>query len=98
MEAEDDIVVGVNDFRMDEKERIDLLHVSENLETERKKVLGEYRSRRDESILNDALDRLQDTAREETNLMNSIVEAVEASATLGEITDVLRKVFGTYDG
>ena len=78
--------------------RIALLRVSEELEKARRKVLRKYRSERKDSDVRNALTRLRDAAGADTNVMAPIVEAVQASATLGEISDALREVFGTYDG
>jgi methylmalonyl-CoA mutase N-terminal domain/subunit len=67
-------------------------------ETERTQVerLGTLRARRDASRLQAALRQVEENARSEQNLMPAILEAVKAYATVGEISDALRKVFGEY--
>lgn len=97
IEAKEEVVVGVNAYQMDETARIDLLKVSKELETRRIKLLGNYRSGRDDSRVGSALSILAEAARGKDNLMPLIIDSVEAEATLGEICDTLRSVFGTYD-
>ena len=69
-----------------------------NPELERRQVerLRALRLRRDAGPWKESLDRLRDAARSEQNLMPLIVNAVEALATVGEIADTLRGVFGEY--
>ena len=97
METEADIVVGMNAYRVDETPHIDLLKVSKELEEKRIRALAVYRSKRDDGRIQAALSALADTARSDQNLMPFIVASVEVKATLGEICDTLRSVFGTYD-
>jgi len=98
VESREKIVVGVNDFKMEDTPRINLLRVSPDLEAKRKETLRAFRSKRDSSRVKGALDALHDAARGEKNLMPLVIDAVEARATLGEICDTLKKVFGTHDG
>ena len=97
MENGQDKIVGVNAFQMAEEERIDLLRVSPELEASRFETLRKYRSGRKDSGVRKALVFLSEAAKGDENLMPSIVRSVDAGATLGEICDALREVFGTYD-
>ncbi len=94
VEERDRIVVGVNEYRTDEPP-IEKLQTIDPEET-RRQVDGVVRVRRerDSAAARAALDRLDDTARSSENTVESIIECVEAYATVGEIADVLRGVFG----
>ena len=72
------------------------MNAKPSLETQRTESLAELRAQRDAAAVDRALDTLEQAARSETNLMPAIITAVEAYATLGEIADRLRTVFGTY--
>jgi len=88
-------VVGVNAFQEEEGEpRIGQPDYSA---LELRQRLAEVRARRNNVAVRGALDRVQSAARGEDNLMPPILEAVKALATLGEISDALREVWGTCD-
>ena len=88
-------VVGVNAF-VEEGERIPIPKTNPKLAAERVRTLRQFREGRDPKAAKRHLGRLEDVARKEENVMPAIIEAVQAKATLGEISDVLRTVFGTY--
>ena len=90
------IVVGVNDFAEKEPPPTGLLRVDPAIEAAQVARLQKLRARRDDSAVRDALDGLQQTAVGTGNLMPPILHAVESLATLGEIADTLRAVFGEY--
>jgi methylmalonyl-CoA mutase N-terminal domain/subunit len=90
------IVVGVNAFELEEEKPIPLQHIDEDLERKQVERLRAMRGRRDAAKWQSALQQVEDTARGGGNLMPAIVEAVEASATVGEISDAMRRVFGEY--
>jgi len=90
------IVVGVNAFELEEEKRIPLLHMDESLERKQVERLRAVRAKRDQAKWQAALKRVEDTARSTGNLMPPIVEAVEANATVGEISDAMRRVYGEY--
>ncbi|HEY4753332.1 MAG TPA: methylmalonyl-CoA mutase family protein [Candidatus Limnocylindrales bacterium] len=97
IERHDRIVVGVNRFRDDEAgPRPPLLRIDP--EGERRQVAGLHRVRaeRDGAAWASALARLEDAARGDSNLMEPIIEAVGAYATVGEIADRLRAVWGVH--
>jgi methylmalonyl-CoA mutase N-terminal domain/subunit len=66
------------------------------LAAERSRALQAFRGRRDRKAVDRNLGRLEEVARGEENMIPAILESVRAHATLGEISDVLRSVFGTY--
>jgi methylmalonyl-CoA mutase N-terminal domain/subunit len=97
LESKEEIVVGMNAFIQHENPRIDLLKVSEKLETKRHALLLKYRSKREWPNIKSGLIRLTEKAKSDENLMPHIIDVVERGATLGEISDALREAFGTYD-
>ncbi len=96
IEKKERIIVGVNEFQIDEERKIPI-HVSDPaLETAQIENLSRIRATRDERAARSALERLENAARGAENLMPYILEAVEAYATVGEISDVFRRVHGGY--
>jgi len=98
IEADERVVVGVNRFRSEEEPEIPVLRIPDDLRERQCTRTAEVRRRRDAAAWRRALDRVTDAARSGANLMEPILEAVEAKATLGEISAALTDVFGRYDG
>ncbi len=97
IEARERIVVGVNEYVIEEEKRtLKLLKVDPAVRERQIARLQEVRRRRDNAKVAELLAKLEEAARGSDNLMPIILECVEAYATLGEICDVLRKVFGEY--
>ena len=96
IEAGERIVVGVNAFRSEEEEPIPILRIDEKVARGQVERLRAVKAERDGARAAAALAVLERAAREGANVMPPIIAAVKAYATLGEISDVLRKVFGTY--
>ncbi|MBW2264039.1 MAG: methylmalonyl-CoA mutase [Deltaproteobacteria bacterium] len=93
------IVVGVNKFQEDESTRPDVLRVNEEVGREQVQRLQAFRARRDAQKHAAAIKTLEDAASTpDAPVFERILDAVEADATIGEISDVLRKVFGEYKG
>src|ERR1700680_4488350 len=90
------VVVGVNRFTVDQEKPIPTLHMDESLERKQAERTRALRARRDAGRWEQSLKKLEDAARSGTNLVPHIVAAVEAYATVGEISDTMRKVFGEY--
>ncbi|MGQ9678556.1 MAG: acyl-CoA mutase large subunit family protein [bacterium] len=91
------VIVGVNRFRDAAQPNLQFLRVDETLSQRRQRELATFRSRRDNRGVNSALDDVKIVAQGEENLMPVILAAVKAGATVGEISDALREVFGEYD-
>jgi len=89
-------VVGVNRFTVEQEKSIPILHIDESLERKQVERLRALRARRDAKPWSESLKKIDDAARSGANLMPHIVAAVEANATVGEISDTMRKVFGEY--
>ena len=96
IESGEQTVVGVNSFRSDEPAGVPLLQIDHSQEAERREHLAKYRSDRDSVAAEAVLGRLRDVAAGGGNLVPAIRAAVAAGATLGEISDALREVFGTH--
>ena len=97
LETRDEIIVGVNDFTTDGDEPLDVLVVDRQIETEQIARVQELRRTRDDTLLQAKLQQLEKAARSEKNIMPCILAAVQAYGTIGEISDVLRRVWGTYE-
>ena len=90
------IMIGVNDFTVDEEVPIDILRIDPKLESEQVARVREVRRRRDQARCSNALTSLRKAAAGKDNLMPYILEAVRAYATEGEIMNTLIEVFGIY--
>lgn len=89
-------IVGVNKFTENQREKASLLRVAEKLGTQRKKEIQIFRKKRNVSKAESALKRLEQATREDRNTMPEILNAVESGCTIGEISDVFRKIFGVH--
>ena len=90
------VVVGVNRFHTDEKTHIPIFRLDPALERLQIDRLRRVRSTRDNTHVERTLSALESAARATDNLMPLILDAAEANATVGEISDTMRKVFGEY--
>jgi methylmalonyl-CoA mutase, N-terminal domain len=96
IESNDRVIVGVNKFQTEEVTPKNLLRVNLEVQETQIKRLAELRSSRDNMAVNDSLANLKKAAEGNDNLMPLILDAVKKRATLGEICDVLRGVFGEF--
>ena len=90
-------IVGVNEHAEDESRPIETLAIDEKASQRQQAKLRELRKRRDNAVVQSALQQIQLTVSNKGNLMPSILDAVRAYATLGEICDVLRSELGVYN-
>lgn len=97
VESGDRIVVGVNKFQVEDEKLPELLKVKPEVEAQQRTQLKELRQQRDNVSVQAALQQLGEAAQTDANLMPAIIAAVRTYATLGEICDVLRQVFGEYE-
>jgi methylmalonyl-CoA mutase, N-terminal domain len=96
-EAGERIVVGVNRFRIDEEEPYEPLRVDPAIEERQVRRLARLRAERDSGEVADALDGLRRAAGDEReNVLYPMKRALSARATVGEVCDALREVWGTY--
>ena len=96
LEGEEEIVVGVNKFTVDKEYIPPLPRVDEKVVARQIKKLHLLKEKRDQQRVNTALQQLETIAQSRDNLMPVILHCVEQYATIGEISNVLRKVFGEY--
>jgi methylmalonyl-CoA mutase N-terminal domain/subunit len=96
VESGERIIVGVNKFTQETEGITDTLQIDESIRTIQTEKLVQLKKERNNELVSQALNELENAARGEVNLMPLILTAVEAYATLGEIADRLRKVFGEY--
>ena len=96
VESKEQIIVGVNDFVAEENRTIPTLRIEPEIERSQIARLNALRAKRDSSRTKSALAELQRRASTTENLLPAILTAVEAYATVGEISDALRRVFGEY--
>jgi len=96
VETEDAVVVGLNRFRVEEEDAVPTLRIDPAIERAQVERLRALRARRDDDSTNAALTRLEEAARGTENLLPHILRAVEAFATVGEISHTLRRVWGEY--
>ncbi|MEW5723306.1 MAG: methylmalonyl-CoA mutase family protein [Thermodesulfobacteriota bacterium] len=97
VESGERVVVGLNKFQTEEATPSDLLRVDPAVRERQAQKLARLRAERDQGAVDRSLAVLVQAARGQANLMPPIIEAVRAYATLGEICDALRGVFGEYE-
>jgi methylmalonyl-CoA mutase N-terminal domain/subunit len=90
------VIVGVNRFGDSEEHRTAIFRVNPEAAANQKAKLNAYRARRSHQAVKEALMELREAAIGEENLMEPILSAVKAYATIGEICGLLREVFGEY--
>jgi len=98
VESGEQVVVGLNRFTSDEAATVPLLKIDSELESQQIERLNRVRAQRNAREVHELLGEVERAARTDENLMPHIVRAVEGFATLGEISDRLRAVFGEYKG
>ncbi|SHH39201.1 acyl-CoA mutase large subunit family protein [Thermosipho atlanticus] len=98
VENGEEIIVGVNKFKVNEEaQQRKILKVDPQLEEKQKQELKRLKKNRDNEKVKKALKNLENAAINNDNLMPYIIEAVKVYATVGEISNVLRKVYGEYN-
>ncbi|MFO7878399.1 MAG: methylmalonyl-CoA mutase family protein [Desulfovermiculus sp.] len=96
VENKERIVVGANEFQSTEDIKVPLLRIDPEVEKAQVERVQAVREKRDNDQIQNTLNALRQAAQSETNVMPSIVDAVKAYATIGEICDVMREVFGEH--
>jgi methylmalonyl-CoA mutase N-terminal domain/subunit len=94
IETKEKIIVGLNSFQNEEKNSIPVFKVDDNIREHQIQKLKSLKEKRDQQKVNQCLETIRQKAVNNENLMPSVIDAVENYCTLGEIADVLRKVFG----
>ena len=96
IEDREKIVVGINEYEVEDEAPIDILLIDDTVADRQIADLRKLRERRDNPRVSETLGTLKAAAQAETNMMDPILDCVRAYATLGEICDTLRSVYGTY--
>ena len=96
VDKKEKIIVGVNDFVSAEKP-LDILQIDESVARRQADRLRKLRAERSQAEVGRRLNALRTAAEGKENLMPFLFDAVKSYATLGEICDALRDVFGTYE-
>jgi methylmalonyl-CoA mutase, N-terminal domain len=96
IETQEQVVVGVNRFQLEEEPAVNVLRIDPALEQAQVERVRALRERRDAKAVDAALEKLQQSAGTSDNLLPRILECVEVYATVGEISDTLRRVWGEY--
>jgi len=96
IEKKERIVVGVNEYKVDEPMKYEMLKIDPKKEEDQVKGLVDVRKKRDNAALKSALAEVKKAAEGKDNLMPPILKAVKAYGTIGEISDTLRSIFGEY--
>ena len=98
IESGERVIVGVNEYEVDEEPKEDIEEVSEEEQRRQRERVAELREKRDSEAVDAALAGLKDAAKSDQNVMPHIIDAVKAYATTGEISNAMRDVFGEYNG
>ena len=97
IERQERVIVGVNEYVMEDEEPLDTLIIDPAVEKRQIERLRDLRARRDPTRWQGALDALRKAAIDQNNLMPPLIDAVKAYATVGEICNALKDVFGEYE-
>jgi len=97
VERKEKVIVGVNDFVQEDEPPIEILYIDETAAEKQLAKLETLRRTRDNDAVRRALDRLRHTAQTTANVMPPILDAVRAYATVGEMCDALRDIWGEYE-
>jgi methylmalonyl-CoA mutase N-terminal domain/subunit len=90
------IIVGVNKFIVEEEETPEILKINPEIEKDQIEFLKKIKAERNNSLVNEKLKSLKEAAQSDANLMPFIIDAVRVYASIGEICNTLREVFGEY--
>jgi methylmalonyl-CoA mutase N-terminal domain/subunit len=93
-----DIVVGVNKYVTDTVDDVDILKVDPEAEKRQKERLAKFKANRDQADVDAKLEALREVARGDGNLLHPIRDALAADASIGEVCNAMRDVFGEYKG
>ncbi|HTL81552.1 MAG TPA: methylmalonyl-CoA mutase family protein [Bacteroidia bacterium] len=98
IESGEKVIVGVNKFQVEEKPMGNLLTIDDSIRQMQIEKINAVKAKRDNAKVKELLGKIETAAKGTENLLPHILSAVEEYATLGEIADTMRKVFGEYRG
>ena len=97
IDSKDRIVVGMTEFIKENEEiEIPILEIRKEVEDEQNQRLNKVRTQRKQDLVKESLQKIQECCKTNVNVMPAIIEAVESYATLGEIVDCMKEVFGEW--
>ena len=96
IENNERVIVGVNEYQVEEYDKPSLLRIDPTIEKDQVEKLARLKEKRNDKSVTASLSLLKSAAQSDENLMPLILRAVKSYATLGEICNVLREVFGEY--
>ena len=96
VDSGEQVVVGVNQFKTDDKHETEITEIGMEVEEKQKEKLKKLKQERDNHKVSELLNEVRNVAKSEENIMPVLIDAVKAYATVGEVSDVLREVFGEY--
>ncbi|HZF09832.1 MAG TPA: methylmalonyl-CoA mutase family protein [Thermoanaerobaculia bacterium] len=96
-EEKEKLIVGVNAFQLENEPPIDILYIADDLADRQVAAMNEVKARRDKGAVARTLDALKRGAAGDANTMPLLLDCVKAYCTVGEVSDALREVFGTYE-
>jgi len=96
VDSGEQVVVGVNKFTTEEEPEVELFEIDEVVEKKQIERLEKLKHQRDNERVRQVLDKVRQVAQSDENVMPVLIEAVKAYATVGEISDAFRDVFGEY--
>ncbi|MFA6996891.1 MAG: acyl-CoA mutase large subunit family protein [Defluviitoga tunisiensis] len=96
IEEKEEIIVGVNEYKSENDEKIEILKLDEDIEKKQKEQLRALKTDRNQKEVYYSLERLKKAACENENLFPYVIKCVESYATIGEITKVLKEIYGEY--
>jgi methylmalonyl-CoA mutase N-terminal domain/subunit len=96
IESQEKVIVGVNKFTVEEEIAPPSFKIDDNIRVQQTEKLNKLKAERDNNKVKANITQLEQAAKDGSNVMPHIIEAVENLATLGEIADTFRGVFGEY--
>jgi len=96
IEQAEDVIVGVNKYQLKEEEEISVLQISDEVRIEQVEALKKLKKNRNNEEVKKTLEHITKVAESDGNLLDAVIPAVRARATVGEISDAMEKVFGRY--
>jgi len=96
IEEKEEIIVGVNEFKSEKEEKLEVLKIDEEIEEKQKEKLKVLRKKRNQKEVDHSLENLKKAAIEKVNIFSYVIKCVESYATIGEITKVLKEIYGEY--
>jgi methylmalonyl-CoA mutase N-terminal domain/subunit len=96
IESKEKIIVGVNEFISEENNKIPVFKIDPSIQQAQIEKIKALKASRDNALAKNCLAAIADAVNSGQNMMPTVIAAVEANCTLGEISDVLRNIFGEY--